>query len=225
MSEQNDDNVSTTEVDDKSTTTNVETKPNVEITPEIQALIDQASSEKLKDIKAKLDKSYKELEAARAREAEIARKEREAELKALEEAGKYKEAADMRVADAEAKQKAAEQRVVELTRDSTVRSELSSYDFRNKTAQDIAAAEITKNLIQNERGEWVTKQGKTVADAIKDLVEDKNFDFLIKPKTSTGGGTTTVLPKTPTNQKKSLFSLSQEEVLEMASKGQIPKRG
>lgn len=224
MSDSNDDLEPKLDADGKPIVPPKEEPTKDDVTPEMQAKIDALADEKLKDIKAKLDKVHKDLADTRTENAKLLAKEREAELKALEEAGKFKEAAEMRIADAEARAKAADARVVELTRDGAIKTELMGHDFKNAVARDVAFAEIAKQLVQDEKGDWKTRKGETIAEAVEAMVKDENYAFLIKTKTSTGGGTGTVIPKTSDNTKTSLFDRPVNEVLEMARTGKL-RRG
>ncbi len=188
-------------------------------------ILDAAIQEALKPIKANLDKAYASRDEALAQIEAYKAREREAELARLEEEGKHREAYEARLSDERAKREAAERRNVELTRDNELRSHLSALNFRNGNAVNMAYQEIVGQLVQNEQGVWVHRSGASIADHVKTFSESEDNAFLFKQKQSSGGGGTSVLPSDTTSiGKKSLFELSQDEVLELAAKGKLPKR-
>ena len=210
----------------ETTTTNTETNTSTETSQiseedRLKALVE----EQLKPIKAKLDSAYAQRDEALRKIAEFEQKEREAELKRLEEEGKHKEAFELRLAEEKAKREAAEKRTIELTRDLDLRTALNSHPFRNDAASRMAYQELVGQLVQNEQGVWVHKSGASISDAVKAFADNEENAFLFRPKASTGSGSDTVKPNTtPSAGGKSLFQLSQQEVLELAAKGQLPKR-
>ena len=192
-----------------------------EIDKLVQAGIDNA----LKDIKTKLDKSYEARDAALAKIKEFEQKDREAELKRLQEEGKHKEAFDLQLAEERAKREALEKRNIELTRDIEVRNALASHPFRNDNASEMAYREIVGQLVQNEQGVWVHKSGVSVKDFVKTFAEHSDNEFLFKPKVNSGSGSGgSKAGDNSSGEKKSLFAMSQEEVLKMAREGKLPKR-
>lgn len=192
-----------------------------EIDKLVQAGIDNA----LKDIKTKLDKSYEARDAALAKIKEFEQKDREAELKRLQEEGKHKEAFDLQLAEERAKREALEKRNIELTRDIEVRNALASHPFRNDNASEMAYREIVGQLVQNEQGVWVHKSGVSVKDFVKTFAEHSDNEFLFKPKVNSGSGSGgSKAGDNSSGEKKSLFNMSQEEVLKMAREGKLPKR-
>lgn len=204
------------------TTTETETSTTGQQTEDdrLKAIVD----EQLKSIKSKLDSAYSQRDEALRKIAEFEQKEREAELKRLEEEGKHKEAFDLRFAEEKAKREAAEKRNVELTRDLELRTALNSHPFRNDAASKMAYQELVGQLVQNEQGVWVHKSGASILDAVKSFADNEDNSFLFRAKASTGSGSTTVKPTDTSTGNKSLFQLSQQEVLELAAKGQLPKR-
>ena len=200
----------------------VKTPPgNPESVPDINALVEAAVSERLKDIKQKLDKAYESRDAANKKLAEIEQEKREAELKRLQEEGKHKEAYEMQLAEEKAKREALEARNVELTRDLQVKDILRSFNFQSARAEELAQREISESLIRTETGQWVHSSGKSVAEFVQSYAQDENNAFLFVPVRSTGANLNApVAPSSSSN--KSLFDLSQEEVLKLAAEGKLP---
>ena len=187
----------------------------------VKKLVEERIGESLKPIKEKLDKAYSARDEALKKVAEFERKEKEAELKRLQEEGKYKEAYEIQLAEEKARREAIEKRNIELTRDLEVKNTLTSVEFRNERAADVAYKEIVSNLVQNENGAWVHRSGVSVKDFIKSFVDDENNAFLLKPKASSGSGISSVKTLPASGEKKSLFSMSQDEVLKMAREGKL----
>ena len=193
--------------------------------PDIEKLVQAKLDEALKDIKTKLDKAYGARDEALKKVAEFEREKKEAELKRLQEEGKHKEAYEMQLAEERAKREAAEKRNVELTRDIEVRNALSSHPFRNDNALEMAYREVVGQLVQNEQGAWVHRSGVSIKDFVKSFAENDDNAFLFKPKVSSGSGSQGTKPTNASGgEKKSLFSMSQEEVLKLAREGKLQGR-
>jgi len=195
----------------------------------IAKLVAEKVAEQLKDTKGKLDAAYAARDAAAKKAEALEKKEREAELKLLEESGKHKEAFDIRMAEAElkfnelqAKYQSLEQGNLELTRDAQIRDALRSNEFRNDIAAEMAFNTISGQLIRNEQGQWVHRSGVSIKDFIATFAGDEKNSFLFKAKDSSGGGSTP--PGTPNSSNKSLFAKTQAEVLQMAAEGKLPAR-
>ena len=196
----------------------------------IAKLVAQQVAENLKDIKSKLDKAYSVRDEALKKAEELEKKEREATLKKLEEEGKHKEVFDMKLVEKDAaynellgKYNALEQQNLQLTRDSQVRDLLRGTEFRNERAADMAFQEVIGQVVKDDKGNWVHRSGISIKDFITAFVSDDANSFLLKPKQSSGGGTTTP-GTTKSNTAKSLFEMSQEEVLKLAAEGKLPTR-
>ncbi len=189
--------------------------------PDIEKLVQEKLDESLKDIKGKLDKAYGARDEALKKVAEFEQAKREAELKRLQDEGKHKEAYEMQLAEERAKREALEKRNVELTRDISVRNALASHPFRNDNASEMAYREIVGNLVQNEKGEWVHKTGVSVKDFIKAFAENDENAFLFKPKMSSGSGSQGTQKNSDNSAGKSIFQLSQDEVLKRAREGTL----
>lgn len=194
---------------------------NTSTLPDVDALVQAKLDEALKDIKGKLDKAYSSRDEALTKIKEFEKKEREAELKRLQDEGKHKEAYEMQLADLNAKLTAEQKRNVELTRDIDVRNALASHPFRNENAVEMAYREVVGQLVQNEQGVWVHKTGISIRDFIKGFAESDDNSFLFKAKASTGSGSNGGKPSDTSGGKKSLFQLSQDEVLKLAKEGKL----
>ena len=198
-------------------------------TPDIDSIVAAKVEESLKEIKSKLDSAYSARDAAHKKLAEIERKDREASLKALEEAGKWKEASEVRLTEEQAKRNELQaqfeelQRVnLELTRDAKIRDAMRTVQFRNSKAETMAFKDIAAELIRDEKGNWVHKTGVSIEDFVKAFTEDEANGFLVIPKTSTGGGTQQIAGISSSSSP-SLFQRKQSEVLKMAAEGKLSK--
>ena len=210
-----------------------ENKLSAEEQARIDALVEERVAEKLKPIKDKLDKAFEGKTAAEKRLAELEKKERDAELKALDDAGKHREAYELRLKEEREareeetrKREAAERRTVELTRDLDLRNALAEYQFRNTNALDMAFKEIVGQLVQNATGHWVHKSGSMIQEYVKSFTENKDNAFLFKAKVNNGSGSSNNSNGSPSddNSNKSVFDLSQDEVLKRAEAGTLRRR-
>ena len=193
------------------------------LTPEQKALFDKMVSDALKPIKTSLDNAFAARDEAQRLLDEKNRKEREAEAARLEAEGKIKEAAEMRVAEERNAREQAERRVTELTRDTEIRSALAAVEFRNKNAHDMAYQAILRDVMKNDKGEWVYKDGSSIQVAVNKFAAADENAFLLKPRQSSGGGGSAPAGG-PTGGETSLFKMSQDQVLEMARQGKLPTR-
>jgi len=196
----------------------------------LDALVAAEVAAKLKDIKGKLDNSFAERDAALRKAEALEKKERDAELKALEDAGKFKEAFELKLAeeqakyaDLESKFKSLQDTNLEITRNTSLKDHLSGVDFRNSRALEMAFNQILPEIIKNDKGEWVHRSGMSIKDYVKGFAKDEANSFLIKPKESSGGGTTPAGTTPAGNGKTSLLGKTTAEILAMAEAGQLPK--
>lgn len=189
----------------------------------IQALADKLAEEKLAKMKENVDKAYKARDTALAQLSEKEQAIREAEIQRLKDAGKQTEALEAELADAKARAAALDKRNIELTRDVLVRTSVASLDFQSDRAQSMAIQEITAGLVQNDKGEWVHRSGKTVSSFVAEFAKDDTNRFLFKQKVNSGGGSPPPQPKDP-QRKGSIFEMTQDEVLKLAEKGELRKR-
>ena len=191
--------------------------------PEIQAMIKSAVAEAVKDVKVKLDAAYAKRDEALQKVSEFEQKERDLEIKRLQDAGKEREAFELQLAELKANQETLQKRNLELSRDVDARQALSAFAFRSEKAAKMAFDEVTSQLVQNEKGEWVHKSGVTVKDFVKTFAENEDNAFLFKQKQNSGNGSQNIPPSSNTT-KKSLFEMTQDEVLQMAAEGKLPGR-
>lgn len=189
--------------------------------PDIDKLVEERAAEKLKDVKSKLDKAYNARDEALKKLAEIEQRDKEAEMKRLQEEGKFKEAYEMQAAEMKAKLEAIEKRNVELTRDLDVKNVLNGYTFRNEKAIDMAFREITDQLIRAEDGSWIHRSGLSIKDAVKAFADNEDNSFLFKQKQSSGAGGASPKPGSTSDTAKSVFAMSQAEVLKLAAEGKL----
>lgn len=188
----------------------------------IQKLVEERVAEALKDIKGKLDKAYGSRDEALKKLAIIEDEKKAAELKRLQEEGKHKEAYELQLAEERAKREALEKRNIELTRDIEIRDALKSYVFRNDNATEMAYREIVAQVVQNEQGIWVHRSGVSIKDFVKSFADSDENSFLFKAKSSNGSGSQSTKPSDSSDSSnKSLFAMSQDDVLKLAREGKL----
>jgi hypothetical protein len=196
----------------------------------IAKLVQDRLEAELSGIKKSLDNAYAQRDESLAKVKAFEAKEKEAQLKRLADEGKHKEAYEIQLAEERAQNAALLKRNTELSRDVNVRDALRNYSFKNDKAAEMAFKEITSNLVQDENKQWVHRSGITVKDYCEAFSKEEDQSFLFKAKTNSGAGTPAStsgngVPSTD-NKPKSLFAMSQAEVLKMASEGKfgaIPK--
>jgi len=195
-----------------------------DIDPDILSkLVAEQVDEKLKDIKGKLDSAYGARDEALEKTAVLDQKIKEAELEKLKEAGKFEEAHKIELAEERAKNKVLTTKNVELTRDISVRGALNSYEFRNERAFNMATKEIVANLVQDDKGEWVHKSGQTIKECVDAFAKSDDNQFLFKAKKQQGSGSKGAKGGVGSDPK-SLFKMSQKEVLEGIENGTIKRK-
>ena len=186
-------------------------------------LVEEAITRTKAEMKALLDGAYNQRDAALKEKAELEHAKKEAEQKRMLEEGKHKEVLELQLAEEKAKREAVEKRNTELSRDVAVRSALNGLNFRNEKAATTAYNEIISNLKRDANGNWQGSDGKSIVDTVSALVADTDFNFLFKAKENGGGGSDDVGGKSKDNSSgKSLFSMSQAEVLKQAAAGKLP---
>lgn len=219
----NDQTTSTT--NNETTTTQTQTSSTNDDGGVAKLVADQVA-EALKPIKEKLNNAFRERDEAKAKAEELEKKEREANIRRMQDEGKHKEAAELLVAEERSRRETAERRVVELTRDVDVKDALGGLEFRSEAAREMALKEVTSQLVNDGKGGWTHKSGISIKDFVKVFSDSDANSFLFKAKVSSGGGssTTTSTTNVDTSQGKSVFALSQSEVLKLAEKGQLRRR-
>ena len=191
----------------------------------LESPADAKIREAVKEMKEKLDRAYGERDKLAASLAAKEQKERELEIERLKEAGKSNEAYELQLTQERAEKEALKQRTIELTRDIELRDSLSVFTFKNENARKLAQQEIVKDLVQDEKGEWLHKSGISITDYAQAFSENPANEFLFKAKTNSGtGDLSTTSTQITSSDNKSLFDLSQEEVLARARKGNIRRR-
>jgi hypothetical protein len=183
--------------------------------------IDKEVQGRLSKMKSNMDRMAKERDEALKKAAEIEQTKKAEDIKRLEDEGKLQEALEMKLAEAEAKLKVYEEENTKLNRDSVVNSVLSNLEFRNERSRTMAYRDIVEQLVQNENGSWVHKSGTSIHEFIDSFSKSEDNSFLFRVKANTGAGTTNSAGNSNTNEKKSLSSMSTEEVLALAAKGQL----
>lgn len=183
--------------------------------------IEQAVNDRLTKMKSNMDRMVKERDEALKKAAEIEQAQKQAEIKRLEEEGKLTEALEMKLAESQAKLKVFEEENTKLNRDNVVNSQLATLEFRNERSRQMAQRDIVEQLVQNEVGSWVHKSGTTIQEFIESYSKNEDNSFLFRVKANSGAGKTTPSAVSNTNEKKSLSQMTQEEVLNLAAKGQL----
>lgn len=202
-----------------------EQKP--EVTPEVQALIDAALAKQLDETKKNLDKAYSARDEAKAEADRVKAALREAEVKQLEKEGKAAEALQLQLEDERKRREAAEAANTTLSRDNAVRQSLQdqSLVFMNGSALEMAFSRIVSSLVRNDKGEWVTLSGASITDAVKVFAADENNTFLFKAKANSGAGTNNNQSNGSPAPNKSVFSMTQAEVIKLAAEGKLGNGG
>lgn len=189
----------------------------------VAKLVAERVEAELKEIKNKLDTAYGARDAAVAKAEQLAKEKRDAELEALKAAGKHQEALEMQLKEEREKREKLESENIKLNRDNKVRTALSDLKFRNTKAFNTAFNDISTQLVRDDQGEWKHRSGMSIEDFVEAFAKDDENSFLLQVKTNSGGGTTQ--PRTTTSESnKSLFAMSQAEVLKLAEKGQLPNQ-
>ena len=137
-------------------------------------------------VKENIQKAYAQRDEMAKEIEELRTAKRDAELKALEEAGRKEEADKMRMEELKAQLAQAQSQVTGLTRDSALKGALASMEFRSDKAADIAYKDIVGNLIQDANGQWVSPTGQSIQDYVQFYSQDESNSFMFKPKQSSG---------------------------------------
>jgi hypothetical protein len=192
----------------------------------IEKLVEQRVSEALKPIKEKLNKAYSERDEVKTRLTEYERKEKEIARQKLLEEGKLKEVYELQLEEERAARRSLEERNTQLSRDVEVRGILASLPFRNDRANEMAYQEIVGQLTRDEYGNWTHKSGVPIKDFVEAFSQDDKNSFLFKVKANSGGGGRgpSKVNEVEDGRKKSLFNMSQDEVLKLAEEGKL-RRG
>lgn len=183
--------------------------------------VEQVVQERLAKMKANMDRMSSERDEALKKAAEIEQKQKQDQMKRLEEEGKLQEVLEMKLAEAQAKLKVFEEENTKLNRDSVVNNTLAKLDFRNDRSRQLAYRDIVEQLVQNADGNWVHKSGTAIQDFVASYSKDEENSFLFRVKANSGAGTNQPSGTPSMEVKKSLSEMTQAEVLALAAKGQI----
>ena len=190
----------------------------------VEKLVAERVAKELKDVKDKLNKAYSARDEAQSKLDKLAQEKHEQEVERLKAAGKDREAFELEKAQLAEENKKLKQRNVELSRDSTVRSALTGLNFRNDKAADVAFKDIVGQLVQDDNGNWMHRSGVTVKEFVEAYSNHDDQSFLFKAKSSNGAGTGNNNASGNggnRSENKSLFEMSQAEVLALAAKGKF----
>jgi len=183
--------------------------------------IEREVQERLAKMKSNMDRMAGERDEALKKAVEIEQAQKQAHIQRLEEEGKMQEALEMKLAESQARLKVFEEENIKLNRDSVVNSVLGSLDFRNERSRQMAYRDIVEQLVQNDDGIWAHKTGTNIQDFIKAYSKNEDNSFLFRVKANTGAGTSTSSGTPSMEQKRSIGEMTTEEVLSLASKGQL----
>ena len=191
----------------------------------VSRLVQSRLDVELASIKSNLDKAYAQRDEFRSKLAAAEAKDKADKLARLTEEGKFKEAYELQLSEERAANAELARRNTELTRDVSVRESLRSLQFRNDKAAQMAFQEITSNLVQNDKKQWVHRSGISVKEYCESFANDEDQQFLFKAKVNSGGGTSATGNGSPvvSAKPKSIFDMSQAEVLQMAAAGKLDK--
>lgn len=151
----------------------------------------KSEQDDLAPIKANLDKAYEERDNLAKELAALKKVQRDKEIEQLTEEGKHKEAFDMQIKERDETILSLQTEIVGLTRDISVRDQFRSYEFKNEKASALAYDSVVKELIQDDKGKWVHKSGRSISEFVKSFSEDEDNNFLFKAKTNSGNGSPT----------------------------------
>jgi hypothetical protein len=189
---------------------------------DLETKISKRVAEELKEIKAKLDTAYGARDEAAKKVKEYEAKERQAEIERLKADGKTREAYDAQLADATAQIESLKKKNIELSRDVQLNGLLATLPFKNDMARTTAFRLLSDNLTQNDKDEWVHKDGTGLADYVKAFSSSEETSFLFKQPVSSGTGSGgDGKPSAVIERGNSLFKMSQAEVLKQVEDGRI----
>jgi hypothetical protein len=195
--------------------------PPVPTKEEIDAQVAQLVATQLADIKSKLDGAFAARDEAVREATRLKDAARAAELEALTAAGKHTEAAQLKLSALEEELKAARSKITSYERDSVVKESLRGLEFRNDRSADMAYRDIVDQLVQDQQGQWVHKTGVTIKDFVANFQKDEENAFLFKPKTNSGGGSSTPNGTPNIDPKRKMTELSTTEIMSLAAAGKL----
>lgn len=187
----------------------------MEITPEMQAVIDAEVAKRLTDIKGKLDKVYAQrdelqtnLDAAKRAATEKEAEHQTALTKAITDA---RGAGDATANELKARVEQLETHNSNLSRDSLIGAAVGGFSFRSGRAAEVARDELAKLLVKGKDG-WTTSDGRAIEEVAKELFAKEDMAFLMKPAVSSGAGGNQNQQQPPKDSG-SLLSKSNEELI------------
>lgn len=174
-------------------------------------------------VKDSIENAYKMRDDAIRQLTELQRAQEEAKIKALEKEGKASEALQERLKLIQAENEKLKQAQIEMSRDGVVRDALRGLDFSSDKAKDIALTDLLKNLQQNVLGQWVGPRGESIQEFVQSYAQEEDNGFLFKSKTSSGPrfANQSGVASTGKADPKSIRQMSQAELLQAASAGQL----
>lgn len=196
-----------------------------ELSSEDKQKLEKLVEAELKKMKENMDRMAASRDEALDRVKEFEGKEREAEIARLKEEGKLQEAHEKEKADLEAEVRNLKKSLVAVTRDVEVRDALDGFEFRNDRARKSVVREITDELVQNDKGEWVHKNGASIADTVQAFFKDESNTFYLKPKMNRGSGADSQQSSDQgTKKPKSWLETDQNDLLKQIAKEQADAR-
>jgi hypothetical protein len=180
--------------------------------------LEEVIKERLKPIKGKLDAVFTERDQLANKVREYEAKERANEVERLKKAGELEAAYELQLQELRNKNAQLEQQNTTMARDTVVQAQLSSLEFRNAKARDVALREITAELVRTETG-WQSKDGKSIEEATAAYLADPdNAAILLKPKVNAGGGSGGAgAPRAPVSGPKSVAQMTPDELMKAAT--------
>jgi len=202
----------------------LENKPPVEKPEDKKPENKPEEKDDLAPIKDKLNKAYGERDSLKEEVDKLRKEKRDAELAHLKETGKEKEALEATISDRDEEIVSLKDQIIALTRDNKVREVFTGFKFRNERAADLAFDQVTKELVQDDKGTWVHRSGKTIKDFLTEFSEDEDNKFLFVEKENRGTGIPPTTKPAPKDTSGKLAGKSQAEVLKMAAQGKLPNQ-
>ena len=177
--------------------------------------------DRLAPIKEKLDKAFSERNDLAKKVAALEKEKRDAEIERLKEAGNHKEAFELQLKEKDQRILSLETEIVGLTRDISVKDQFRTHTFRNDKAADAAYNAVVSELVQDDKGKWVHKDGDSISAFIKRFSEDDDNQFYFAPKVNRGKGSSTTTTTTTQSDGVKLAERPQSEFLKDIAAGKF----
>lgn len=190
---------------------------------EFEDAVTQRVQEELRQMKSNMDKAYAKITDLTKENTVLKDREKELSRKRLADEGKHLELKELELTELKEKLRLAEEKYVRTTRDSTLQSALSSLDFRNEFARNLAFKEIVGELEQEEDGTWIHQSGVPLQEYVRTFSKEPQREFLFKPRENQGSGTskTENAGRNSKGRPKTLDGLSISEILQLAEEGRL----